>query len=300
MVTRSFFLPSPELTAELGSLREGRVFTCSFEESHSYREARLARGTAHETWTFAVALETLTPAFNVPLRVPTAMSADLTMLVPEARVLSPADAACRDLDAILPRLRHAGVHTIASVDPLAHPALGSPRTLSPGRLAPLRVHLYRLPAPRPRVQVASRVVPVGDADEGARRAIGRDARETGVVAVEGAAEPGRARGRVVREHLGTDRLEIEVDSDSPTMLVVRDGWAPGWRAWVDGAPTPVRRADGRHRGIEVPEGRSVVVLRYRPPALLPSLVLSLAAGVVLVGLRRRRRRGPATGTASRG
>lgn len=302
MVTRSFFLPSPELAAELDSLRAGRVFTCSFEESPSYREARLARGTAHETWTFAVALETLTPAFNVPLHVPTAMSADLTMLVPETRVLSPTDAACRDLDAILPRLRQAGVHWIASADPLGHPALGPPRVLSPGRLAPLRVHLYRLLDPLPRVRVASRVAPVEDAAEGARRAAERGTLEADAAAVEGAGEVASARGRVVRQQMGTDRLEIEVESDSPTVLVVRDGWAPGWRAWVDGAPTPVRRADGRHRAIPVPGGNCVVVLRYRPPFLVPSVAVSVSAFVVLValaGLRRRRHPGPEAATGWR-
>ena len=299
MVTGSFFLPSPELAAELGSLREGRVFTCSFEESHGYQEARLARGTAHETWTFAVALETLMPAFNVPLRVSTAMSPDLTMLVPEDRVLSPADAACRNLDAILPRLRHAAVDTIVSADALVHPALGPPRVLSPKRLAPLRVHLYRLPDPLPRVHVGSQVVPVEDAAEGARRAAEPGFLETGAVAVEGATEAGGAPGRIVRQRAGTDRLEIEVESDAPTMLVVRDGWAPGWRAWVNGTPAPVRRADGRHRGIGVPSGPSVVLMRYRPPGLVTSLAVSAAAFIVLVGLRRRRRPGPPTGTPPR-
>jgi hypothetical protein len=272
MVDGSFFRPSPELAAELGFLRKGRVFTCSFDESRGYREAHAARGAAHETWTFQVAAETLTPAFNVPLRVSTALSPDLTMLVPEDRVLSPADATCHDLDTILPRLRRAGVHAIVSVDPLAHPALEPRGILAPGRLAPLRVHLYRLRAPLPLVRVASGVVPV-----------------------EGPPETGGAPGRVVARRAGTDRLEIEVQADAPATLVVRDGWASGWRAWVDGAPTPVRRADGRHRGVAVPAGASMVVMRYRPPHLVPSLVTSAVALVVLVGLLRRRRPGPTAG-----
>jgi hypothetical protein len=295
MVTGSFFHPSPELAAQLDSLREGRVFTCGFGESQSYREARLARGTAHEAWTFAVALETLTPAFNVPLRVPTAMSPDLTMLVPEDRVLSPAEGACLDLDAILPRLRRAGVHTIVSADPLSHPALRPRGVLSPRRLAPLRVHLYRLATPLPRVHVASQAVVVEDADEGAERAAEPGFLEAGGVAVEGEAGAGGARGAIGRQQWGTDRLEIEVESDSPAVLVVRDGWAPGWRAWVDGTPAPVRRTNGRHRGVAVPGGHSVVLMRYRPAGLVPSLVVSAVALGVLVGLLRRRRPGPAAG-----
>jgi hypothetical protein len=290
MVDGGFFRPSPELAAELGFLREGRVFTCSFDESRGYREARAARGAAHETWTFQVALETLTPAFNVPLRVSSALSPDLTMLVPEDRVLSPADATCHDLEAILPRLRRAGVHAIVSVDPLDHPALEPRGILSPGRLAPLRVHLYRLRAPLPLVRVASGVVPAEDGAEGARRATAPGFRKAGGVAREGSAP-----GRVVGRRAGTDRLEIEVRADAPATLVVRDGWASGWRAWVDGAPTPVRRADGRHRGVAVPAGASTVVMRYRPPHLVPSLVTSAVALVVLVGLLRRRRPGPTAG-----
>ena len=85
--------------------------------------ARVARRTEHEAWSFALLLETLTPAFNVPLGVPTALSPDLTMLVPADRVFSPAEASCRDLDAILPRLREAAVRFVLSVDPLAHPDL---------------------------------------------------------------------------------------------------------------------------------------------------------------------------------
>ncbi len=87
MVTGAFFEPSAEMVSSLSTYREGRVFTCPFPESARYRQARLAKGNAHEMWTFAVALESLTPGFNVPLGVPTALSPDLTMLVPSERVL---------------------------------------------------------------------------------------------------------------------------------------------------------------------------------------------------------------------
>ena len=127
--------------------------------ARAYLAARLARRTEHEAWSFALLLETLTPAFNVPLGVPTALSPDLTMLVPADRVFSPAEASCRDLDAILPRLREAAVRFVLSVDPLAHPELEPDGVLAPERVAPLAVHVYRLrdpaPAPRPSAPRAS-------------------------------------------------------------------------------------------------------------------------------------------------
>ncbi len=292
MVAASFFRPSPGLESQLAWLREGRVFTCGFDASPRYHQARRARATRHEVWTFAVALETLTPAFNVPLGVPTAMSPDLTMLVPENRVLPPGDAGCRDLEALLPRLRRAGVDTVISTDPLSHPDLEPRQALSPERITPLRVHLHRLASPLPRLYLASRVVPVGSAAEATRRAAEPGYLEAGGVAVEGMTDAAGTRGRLVARALGTDRLEIEVESESPGSLVVRDGWAPGWRAEVNGEPAPVRRADGRHRAVAVPAGRSIVDMRYRPPGLASSLAGGAFALVLVLALGRRRPRTP--------
>jgi hypothetical protein len=154
MVPVSFFEPSPELARRLPAFREGRVFTCSLETSPAYRAARVARQADHERWTFASMLETLTPNFNVSLGVPTALSLDLTMLVPEDRVLSPHEASCADLAAILPRLRRAGVQTVLSADPLAHPDLEADGSLRPRRVAPLVIHVYRLRGSLPLIERA--------------------------------------------------------------------------------------------------------------------------------------------------
>jgi hypothetical protein len=301
MVTGEFFRPSPELAEALPSLRDGRVFSCAFDASRAYHDGRRARGAAHETWTFAVALETLTPAFNVPLRVPTAMSPDLTMLVPADRVLSPTEAGCQDLDAILPRLRLAGVHAVFSLDPLTHPGLQQREVLRSNRIAPTNVHVYDLTEPLLHTRVASIVVPVESATEGARKAARPGFQQAGGTAVEGARAVTGARGRVERIRRQPGQLEIVAEADSPTVVVVRDGWAAGWTARVNGRATVVRRADGRHLAVDLPGGRSEVVLRYRPPGLGPALAVSaLALAALGVLYRSGRRRATSQDPAPRG
>jgi hypothetical protein len=249
MVTPAFFRPSPPLEARLESLRRGRVFTCSLEESPAYLAGRAARGADHEAWSFALLLETLTPAFNVPLRVPTALSPDLTMLVPDDRVFSPAEASCRDLDSILPRLREAAVQSVLAVDPLVHPDLEPDGVLAPGRVAPLAVHVYRLRDPRPRVEASG-------------------------------------GARVAEAVFGANGVSLVVGADRPEEVLLRDGWAPGWSARVDGEPA-VLRASGRHRALRVPAGSHRVEMAYAPPGLALALAASALALAAAAALARR-------------
>ena len=74
-----------------------------------------------------------------------------------------------------------------------------------------------------------------------------------------------------------------VRADRPTELVVRDAFAPGWSATLDGRPVRILQADGRHRAVAVPAGESVVTLRYQPPGLRPGLAVA-ALALVAVGL----------------
>jgi hypothetical protein len=287
MVSGTFFRPSSELAQHLGEWRGGRVFTCPFDEGPTYRQARLAMGADREAWTFMVAQETLTPATNVPRRVPTALSIDLTMLVPEERVLLPAEPHCRDLAALVPRLRRAGVDTVLSLDPLDHPDLAPRGELHPGRNAPLAVYVYALSSALPRVQVASRVRRVADAHEGTAVAAEPGFLDSGGAAVEGAVAAEGVRGRVERARFALDTVDLDVDADRPTVVVLRDGWAPGWTARVNGRSVRVLRADGRHRAIAVPAGRSEITLRYRPRGLRVSLLVSALSLLALGFLASR-------------
>ena len=252
MAQRGFFQPSAELAAQLPLLRQGRVFTCPAESSPAYRAGRIARGRDHELWSFAVLLETLSPSFNLPLGVETALSPDLTMLVPTERLLPTEAGSCRQLAALVPRLREAAVTTVLSLDPLEHPDLAPLFVLAAVRTRPVAVHAYALRDPLPRTALTG---------------------------------PG-----AIRElRAGANRLELVTEAEGPTTLEVRDAWAPGWSARVDGALVEMPRA--RHRHVAVPAGSHHVAMSYAPPrlgaALLASALALVAVGFLLLRPSRR-------------
>ena len=99
--------------------------------------------------------------------------------------------------------------------------------------------------------------------------------------------------RVAR--LAPDRVVLEVEASAPGFVVLADAFDPGWRARVDGQPAPIRRANVAFRAVDVPAGRHVVEMIYRPRGATRGLMLSgmgllAMLGVALVARARRGRR----------
>ncbi len=71
-----------------------------------------------------------------------------------------------------------------------------------------------------------------------------------------------------------DRITLDVDARSDSVLVVTNNYSPFWKAHVDGRQVPVFPADHAFQGLAVPRGRHTVVLSYEPPwAAAPRLFL---------------------------
>jgi hypothetical protein len=286
MVTPAFYEPSAEVAALAPLLRAGgRLFTCNVGESPAYSRARAERPGDHEVWTFSTLRDTLTPNFNLRLLVPTAYSPDLTMSVPVDRAFSPQTEGCLFLPGILDRLREAGVTHVLSLDPLEHPELEPRAQLAPEAIRPLEIHLYAVKDPLPLRFVARGVHPANTREEAEQWAHGPGLLSGGAVAVEGSAlDTSQAEGRILSLQESSDQIVMDAEADHPTMVVVRDGYAPGWTATVAGSSVPVLRANGRYRAVAIPAGRSQVVMSYRPPSLRRGLGVGLAAALVMAFL----------------
>ncbi|MFI0608508.1 MAG: hypothetical protein ACH37Z_11565 [Anaerolineae bacterium] len=97
---------------------------------------------------------------------------------------------------------------------------------------------------------------------------------------------------------GTGFVSARTQSGAPGWLVFSEVHDPGWRAWVDGAPAPVLRADLALVAVPVPAGEHEVLLRYTAPWVwrgigVGLLGLALWLGLVVTG----RRSGVAASTA---
>jgi hypothetical protein len=106
-------------------------------------------------------------------------------------------------------------------------------------------------------------------------------------------EPSRGRDTarlVLRE---PNYLRIEAELSSRGMVIVSEGFFPGWEAELDGRPARIHEVYGGLRGVVAPAGRHVVEMRYRPLSIRVGMLLTvlgvLGASVLALGdpLRRR-------------
>ena len=112
----------------------------------------------------------------------------------------------------------------------------------------------------------------------------------------GPASPG-SPGRAIHREVSPEDVHITAGATAPSIVVVRNAWAQGWSATVDGRPAPVLRTDYFLQAVPVPAGSHEIRLTYRDPMIGRGLALSgmvwlalLAAfaAAALAGRRRRR------------
>jgi hypothetical protein len=90
----------------------------------------------------------------------------------------------------------------------------------------------------------------------------------------------------------TSSVHVDLTAQRAGLLVVSQGWFPGWKASVDGHSAPVLRTDGIVQGVPVDAGFHRVKLYYQPPGLRTGMALTLGTLAILgVAAVRARRRG---------
>jgi hypothetical protein len=97
--------------------------------------------------------------------------------------------------------------------------------------------------------------------------------------------------RVLRSKWTAHEITAEVEAAAPALAVVSQAFSHNWRAYIDGKPTPVLRANCAFQALEVPAGTHHLQMRYEDNMFRIGLVLSLMGIVACAVLWMR---GPRT------
>jgi hypothetical protein len=89
-----------------------------------------------------------------------------------------------------------------------------------------------------------------------------------------------------------NRLQLFVEAKEVSFLVLSDTYFPGWRAYLDGKPVKIFRANYNFRAVSIPPGKHEVKFVYHPMSVkLGVLVTSLGIiGILVMGLSSRFKR----------
>jgi hypothetical protein len=89
-----------------------------------------------------------------------------------------------------------------------------------------------------------------------------------------------ATAAIVREN--TREVVIDATAPDDAFLLLADTFYPGWTAHVDGAATPIYRANHSVRGIQLPKGRHEVRFTYEAPGFALGLQITVVATALLL------------------
>jgi hypothetical protein len=92
-----------------------------------------------------------------------------------------------------------------------------------------------------------------------------------------------------------NQLKVHVNAQRPGVLVLSETFYPAWRAYVDGRPTHIYRANYLFRAVAIPAGAHEVEMRYESTAFQVGVLVSAGTLITLLAigcslwLRARRR-----------
>ncbi|HEX4386288.1 MAG TPA: YfhO family protein [Myxococcales bacterium] len=84
-----------------------------------------------------------------------------------------------------------------------------------------------------------------------------------------------------------EKILVNINAVSESVLEVGEHYDPGWRAEVDGKPAPVVALDGAIEAAVVPAGRHQVEFHFWPVGFTPGLIVAAAALAITLGAGRR-------------
>jgi hypothetical protein len=127
---------------------------------------------------------------------------------------------------------------------------------------------------------------LGQAEFDPRTTVFLPPEERAMVSVTNASTPGVS----IRE-FGASRVRVDVEAAEPALIVVCQNYYHNWRAFVDGRPAVLLRANHAFQAVEVPAGRHEIRLVYQDGWFFAGSIVSLATltGCAILGFGWRQK-----------
>jgi hypothetical protein len=170
--------------------------------------------------------------------------------------------------------------------------LGVSQVSAPGNLFAWQARTTSLPLATAGQQpvfagAAETLAAIGSEQFNPRRTVYLPVEAKGRIAANGFSET-----RILDSEFAAHRIRLVAEAPAPAMVVVAQSYYHNWRAFVDGKPVPLWRANHAYQAVEIPPGRHEVVLKYRDTAFRAGAVVSaLALGICAFAWFSERRKG---------
>ncbi len=79
-----------------------------------------------------------------------------------------------------------------------------------------------------------------------------------------------------------NQVILRVKTDTLSLLVLADSYAPGWSAYLDDHQTPIYKANAALRAVLVPPGEHQIIFNYNPRSFQLGLSLSVLSLIILL------------------
>ena len=99
--------------------------------------------------------------------------------------------------------------------------------------------------------------------------------------------------RVLQARFANQSISIQTEAPAVSLLVISQTHYPAWRAYVDGHPTKIWRANYAFQALEVPAGRHQIRMVYEDEKLLAGAILSVLGLLACAALWWRKPSPPA-------
>jgi hypothetical protein len=145
------------------------------------------------------------------------------------------------------------------------------------------ITIYENSQALPRFRFATRIISARDLEDALSlmRKPGFDPVNEAIV--EGLQNKELATGKIISEQIANTSLNLDVETNGRSFLIVADSFFPGWTASIDGKATPIFAVYGCVRGISIENaGKHHVEFRFVQRTLFAGLVC-MTLGILLIG-----------------